>query len=156
MVRALAVAVGLVVCGLVVRVAAGDAFGRTDATDELALARAAEGAGDAALAKRLAGGPRYETLIAIRASVHARAPELLIPALAALACGRDPALAPEAALSMRKLQLSPSGLAERETLRTDLERARQALTCVDDKPLPRADIASALDDLSAQLDLLLK
>jgi hypothetical protein len=155
--RAIALLVGLTVCGLVVRAAAGDGFARTDATDELALARAAAGEGDVALAQRLAvGAPRYEALLAIRASAHARAPELLIPALAALACGRDPALAPEAALGLRKLELSPAGLAERETVRGDLERARQALACADRKPLPRADIVSALHQLSAQLELLLK
>jgi hypothetical protein len=123
------------------------------------LARAAAREGDPALRARLKpGAPRYEALLAVRASEHARAPELLIPALASLACGRDPTLAPEAAFVLRKLagQLTVSQLAERETLRSDLQRAREALACRERTPRARPDIVSSLHNLSAQLELLLK
>jgi hypothetical protein len=126
---------------------AGDTLASTDACDELALARAADSAGDAALAKAMKAD-RYQAVVAIRASEYARAPELLIPALAAHACGRDPTLAPEAASALRRLarRLGPSQLAEREALRSDLERARASLHC---ERAPRADITAALAELAA-------
>jgi hypothetical protein len=129
--------------------AAHDAFAYTDACDELALARAAELAGDAALASALQAG-RYEAVLAIRASAYAHAPELLIPALAAHACGRDPTLAPEAAAALRALaaRLTPSELAQHEVLRSDLERARSSLRC---ERAPHPSIAAALSELAAAL-----
>lgn len=128
---------------------AGDTFAYTDASDELSLARAAEGAGDAALVAAFKAG-RYEAVVAIRASEYARAPELLIPALAEHACGRDPTLAPEAAAALRKLarRLTPSELAEREALSSDLERARVSLHC---EHAPRPDITAALAELASAL-----
>jgi hypothetical protein len=130
---------------------AGDDFTRTDARDELALARAASAAGDAALAAHLQGD-RYEALLAIRAIEHARAPEQLIPALAQLACGRDPTLAPEAAATLQKLavRLTPSELAAREALNSELDRARASLRCAGPRPLP--EIAHALLQLAAALN----
>ncbi|MET0285373.1 MAG: hypothetical protein ABW352_12915 [Polyangiales bacterium] len=130
-------------------VLAGDTFAFTDPCDELALARAADAAGDARLATSMQAG-RYEAVLAIRASEHAQAPELLVPALAAHACGRDPTLAPEAAATLRKLvrRLAPSELAQREALHGDLERARAALHC---ERAPRADIAAALAELAASI-----
>ncbi|HEY6876540.1 MAG TPA: hypothetical protein VI299_00925 [Polyangiales bacterium] len=134
------------------RAAAADDFAPTDACDELALARAADRAGDQALAGYLQAD-RYRALLAIRASAHAHAPELLIPALAVHACGRDPVLAPEAAHSLRKLavRLSPSELAAREVLRSDLARAHDALACASAQPPPRADIVEALQLLTSAL-----
>jgi hypothetical protein len=128
---------------------AGDSFAFTDACDELSLARAADGAGDTRLAAAMQAG-RYEAVLAIRASAYAHAPELLVPALAGHACGRDPTLAPEAAAALRKLalRLSASELAQREALRNDLERARAALHC---ERAPRADIAAALAELAAAI-----
>ncbi|HEX5657252.1 MAG TPA: hypothetical protein VFX59_08650 [Polyangiales bacterium] len=139
----------LVTVAIVSPVHAGDAFAFTDACDELSLARAAEAAGDTALTAALEAD-RYRAVLAIRASEHARAPELLIPALAAHACGRDPTLAPEAAAALRKLarRLTPSELADREALQRDLERARTSLHC---EHAPRADIAAALAELAAAL-----
>lgn len=117
------------------------------AQGELALARLAEELGDAALAARL-GNPAgiAEKLRAVRASPHARAPEGLLVPLAALACGRDPQLAPEAAFALLRIaeQLRPSELATRETLLRDLGRAREALACAQASPAPRADIAQQL------------
>ncbi len=142
------IAVGaLITIGSASLAKAGDLFVRTDACDALSLARAADVAGDHALADAMHAG-RYEAVVAIRASPYAQVPELLIPALAALACGRDPTLAPEAAASLRALtgRLVPSELAAREALRGDLDRARASLHC--ERP-PRPDIAAALEELAA-------
>lgn len=131
------------------RAHAGDVFAYTDACDELALARAAHASGDSALGAAMRAG-RYEAVLAIRASEYAHAPELLIPALAAHACGRDPTLAPEAAATLRKLgpRLTASALAQREALHSDLERARTSLRC---EQAPRGDIATALAELEVAL-----
>lgn len=129
-----------------------------DLRTEIGLARVAEELGDAELSARL--GPasaRLASLVAVRASPYARAPERQIAALAAHACGRDPLLAPEAAFALREIaeRLRPSELAARESLRSDLEAARAALACVD-RPPPRADIAQALAELAAALERLLR
>jgi hypothetical protein len=129
------------------------------AVDELDLARAAEDAGDARLLAALVDPAfREAAALAARAAPHARAPEALIPALAKLACGRDPTLAPEAGHALWQLAqvLSPSQLAAGEVLRHDLEQARQALACGEQAPAPRADIAIQLALLRATLDALLR
>ena len=151
--------------------ARGDALATARALDELDLARVAEDAGDArllaALRASLAPGAtvpfdapedRQVAALAARAAAHARAPEALIVPLAKLACGRDPALAPEAAHALLLLAdlLSPSQLVAREVLAQDLEQARRALDCVAQRPLPRADITIALAQLGAKLDSLLR
>ncbi len=129
------------------------------AVDELDLARAAADAGDARLRDALATPTaREQAALAARAAPHARAPEALVPALAKLACGRDPALAPEAghALWQLSLRLSPTQLGAGEVLRQDLEQARLALGCAEHAPLPRADIVIQLAQLRATLDALLR
>jgi hypothetical protein len=129
------------------------------AVDELDLARAAQDAGDARLKEALVDtSSRVASALAARAAPHARAPEALVPALAKLACGRDPALAPEAGHALWQLaqRLSPTQLSEGEVLRSDLEQARQALSCGELAPLPRADIAVQLAQLRATLDALLR
>jgi hypothetical protein len=140
------------------RAGAQDPFAQADAIDEISLARLAEERGDAALRARLRDTTqRTATLIAVRASPHARAPEALLVALAQLACGRDPVLAPEAAraLFQSTARLSSSALSGREVLRSDLASARDALACSDKKPLPRADIRSLISHVRAALDALL-
>ncbi|MDB4975505.1 MAG: hypothetical protein JWN48_3846 [Myxococcaceae bacterium] len=130
-----------------------------DAVDEIGLARIAEEAGDAQLAARiLAPSPRQQALVAVRASLHARAPEALLPALAKLACGRDPVLAPEAARACFEIaaHLSADALARREVLRSDLRAARTALQCSERAPAPRADISAWLAQAGAALDALLR
>lgn len=131
------------------------AFVRGDLLDALALARLAEEAGDPLLVEQLArADDRALSLIAVRASAYAAAPERVIPGLAALACGRDPALAPEAAHAMDALseRLSPTALALREVLRDDLVDAKRALACGAALPTPRADIAASIAALSARLE----
>jgi len=129
------------------------------ATDELDLARAAEEGGDARLVAALREPLVRQTAAwAARSAPHARAPEALIAPLARLACGRDPALAPEAAMALVRLsaRLTPSELGAREVLQSDLRAAREALACVELKPLPRADVVVALAQLAATLDGLLR
>jgi hypothetical protein len=147
--RRSAIALGALLTAIATPARAGDAFARTDPLDELSLARAAEAAGDAALIAAMQVG-RYEALVAIRASVHAHVPEQLIAALAAHACGRDPTLAPEAAYALGRLaeRLTPSELAQREALQSDLARARASLRC--DRPA-RADIAATLREVATAL-----
>ena len=125
-----------------------------DLVSAIGIARTAEELGDSILLARLGGDQKVrDQLIATRASVHARAPEVLIPALAPLACGRHPVLAPEAAFAIFQIadRLRPSELAARETLKSDLRRARDALECARRPPLPRADIVYLLARASALL-----
>lgn len=140
----------LLVVAVATPVRAGEAFAHAEPWDELALARAAAAAGDGVLAAALQQSSRYDALLAIRASVYASAPELLVPRLAALACGRDPDLAPEAAAALRGLvpRVTPSELASREALEADLVRAREALRCED---APPAEIDAALGLLRSAL-----
>ncbi|MET0340027.1 MAG: hypothetical protein ABW252_03460 [Polyangiales bacterium] len=150
----------LVVSSLAARARGDDAFARIgDPTDALALARVADDAGDLALRARLvADGDRAAAIVAARASVFAAAPELLVPALAALACGRDPELVPEAAAALTALtaRLAPSALSDREALRADIADARAALVCPPTAPRPRLDVVVALETLAASLDTLLR
>jgi len=132
-----------------------DPFASADVVSEIGVARLAEDAGDAALLAKLTALDRREhTLIAARASSYARAPELLVPALAKLACGRDPDLASQAANTLRRLadRRWTSELSEREALRSDLVAARQSLSCVEKAALLRADIPLLVAQLSSQLD----
>jgi hypothetical protein len=150
----------LVLCAGVTTHAQGESPSTSSgAIDELDLARTASASGDAQLGAALrAPAGRRAAALAARAAPHARAPEALIPALASLACGRDPALAPEASAALLRLtdRLTASELATREVLQSDLRTARQALSCVEVEPAPRADIAVALAQLSAALDALLR
>lgn len=130
-----------------------------DPLSEIGLARYAEELGDAGIAGRLAAQPPgRDTLLAIRASPHGSAPEALVPALATLACGRHPVFAPEAAYALRRIgaRLRPSELAARESLRSDLQRAHDALGCADRSPLPRPDIAQLLAEATALFAALLR
>jgi hypothetical protein len=152
---------------------AGDEHGlaAVDCVSEIGLARIAEELGDGALAARLSAAAEraperaseltfdsYQTLLAVRASVHAQQPEALVPALATLACGRDPLLAPEAAFALSRIgeRLQPSELAARESLNSDLRRAHDALECARRPPLPRADIAHVLAQVAASLAPMLR
>jgi hypothetical protein len=129
-----------------------------DLVSELGVARVADDAGDQALRDALAGSSgRHNTLIAVRAAAYAHAPEQLWPLLVTLACGRDPVLAPEAALSLRSsvLRTGENDLARREVLLSDLRAVRSKLGCAEDTPRLRQDIALALRELSAHVDRLL-
>lgn len=130
-----------------------------DVLSEIGVARIAEELGDAGIAGRLtADRPGRETLLAIRASPHVSAPEALVPALADLACGRHPVFAPEAAYALLRIgaRLRPSELSARESLRSDLQRAHDALGCAARSPSPRPDIAQLLAQVAALLSGLLR
>lgn len=153
---ALALSVALVLAGSLHQ---ASAEGVGPAVDELDLARHADELGDARLRAALEDpSARPAAAWAARSAALARAPEALIPALARLACGRDPALAPEASHALRRIaeRLTVSELAAREVLQTDLRDARHALACVAREPLPRADIVFELAQLGAALDALLR
>lgn len=141
---------------------AADPFRDCDPIHDIGLARLADEAGDSALAAALASNqpevPRERTLLAIRATPHAAAPEQLVPALVTVACGRDPNLAPEAAAALGRIgeRLRPSELAAREVLIADLRSALTALTTArgEAKAL-RPDIAQRIDSLAANLKAVL-
>jgi hypothetical protein len=129
-----------------------------DLVSEIGVARVADDAGDQALKTALAGhAGRHTTLIAVRAAAYAHAPEQLWPLLVKLACGRDPVLAPEAALALRRSlqRMGPSDLARREVLLSDLRALRPQLSCPENTPHRRQDIELALRELVAHVDRLL-
>jgi hypothetical protein len=130
----------------------GGAFGARDVVSTIGVARVADEAGDGALLARLNDGkPRAEALVAVRAAPFAQAPERLVPALAQLACGRDPALAPEASAALLAIAdgLDPHEFEAREVLMQDLRQAEAALACGEQAPAPRADILFALRTTTA-------
>jgi hypothetical protein len=135
-----------------------DPFREADAIDALGLARLADEAGDAALLKALeAPTIRERAVLAARAAPAAHAPEQLVPALVGLACGRDPVLAPEAALALAEIAhtMQPSELAAREVLLSDLRAAQSRVdACVKERQGLRPDIGHALAELSHVLGLL--
>jgi len=127
-----------------------------DRVDPIGCARAAHEAGDAAVLAQLRSGEAREArLVAVRAAPYAHAPEDLIAGLVELACGRDPNLAPEAALSLHAIaeSLKPSELAAREVLLSDLAKAeeRVAQGC---EQTPAADVVFALESAKLRLQAL--
>lgn len=126
-----------------------------DLISSIGLARLADEAGDAQLARWLSEpAHRDRALAAVRASPFAYAPERLVPGLSAILCGRDPVLAPESASALLELaeRLRPSELAARECLLSDLRSARKALACVGEQPAEvRADLALAAMVVDAAL-----
>ncbi len=127
-----------------------------DRIDALGCARAAEEAGDAMLLSKLSRAPSRETrLVAVRAAPYAHAPEDLLASLVDLACGRDPNLAPEAALSLYAIaqKLTQSELAAREVLLADLAKAEERVSkgC---ELEPEANVAFALDAAKQRLQQL--
>ncbi|MFT3922379.1 MAG: hypothetical protein QM778_07590 [Myxococcales bacterium] len=149
-------------CASTVAASAGagntDPFRESDGIHDTGLARLADEAGDASLGAALVpDAPRERALLAARAAPFAAAPEQLIPALAALACGRDPNLAPEAALALRLIgdHLRPSEMSAREVLQADLVRAREALeSALGEAKALRPDIARDLGSAAAALSAL--
>jgi hypothetical protein len=149
---------GLLFTASLAHAEASDALRSEDAVDEISAARAADEAGDLVLSRALGEeGARETKLVAVRAAAHAGAPEALVPALVELALSRDAVLAPEAAWALVSTfeRLTPSELASREVLRTDLTRACTAFERVSSAPKPRADIALTLESSAARCALLL-
>jgi hypothetical protein len=123
-----------------------------DQIDAIGLSRAADAFGDARLEQALAAENRESALVALRAASFSQAPERLIPKLVTQACGRDPALAPEAALTLYTLaeRMTAESFATREVLLSDLKAALQSLEkgCAQE---PRPDVAVAIDTLRVHL-----
>jgi hypothetical protein len=72
-------------------------------------------------------------------------------------CGRDPVLAPETALSLAQIaeRLTPSSLASREALLSDVSEARKSLNCVKgDGVAMRADLIATAQVVDAALSQL--
>ncbi len=127
-----------------------------DRLDPIGCARAAHEAGDATVLSLLRPGTARESqLLAVRAAPYAHAPEDLMASLVELSCGRDPSLAPEAALSLHAIAggLSPSELAAREVLLSDLAKAEDRVEqgC---EHTPAADVEFALEAAKARLHTL--
>ncbi len=143
-------ALALVGCGAAVATAMAsdvDFSEFADRIDPIGCARVAVEAGDLALLAQLkAGGQREAQLVAVRAAPYAHAPEQLVVSLVDLACGRDPNLAPEAALSLIAIgeRLTLRELSEREVLLADVGRAERRVTagCGLD---PEVDVLFALE-----------
>jgi hypothetical protein len=130
-----------------------DLEGFSDQLDVIGCARAADEAGDAAIADALRKPKsRVSQLVAVRAAPFVHAPELLAPTLIDLACGRDPVIAVEAALSLEAMfeRLTPTELASREVLKADLSAAKERAEggCALE---PRADIHLVLQVFEQRL-----
>jgi hypothetical protein len=132
-----------------------DPLAHADVVSAIGVAHVADEVGDRTLAAWLAEPPRRNlALVAARAAPYAFAPERLVPALAQLLCGRDPVLAPEAAVAFVQIaeRLRLSELAAREALRADLRAARDSLRCAaESRPPVRADLRAASLLLEARL-----
>jgi hypothetical protein len=123
-------------------------------TDPLELARVVDRMGDAAVLARL----NPETPIAVRALAVVAAPRLHAPEdalapLAELALGRDPDLAPRAALSLLEITraLDERGLDARERDRAELAAGRIAIARVAADETARADVRRAAQLADAAL-----
>jgi hypothetical protein len=146
--------VGLLLLALPLRADGGDPLAHADVVSTLGLARLADEVGDAQLLAWLKTPSRRDlTLVAVRATPFAAAPERLVPALAPHLCGRDPVLAPESALALAQIaeRLTPSNLAAREALIADLKEARAALGCAksDGAPAIRPDLLATVQIVDA-------
>jgi len=127
--------------------------------DPLELARLARRAGDTAILEALAASetPEALRLRAIRAARFLRAPETALGPLAALAAGRDPTLAPAAAISAYRIAtaLEAQELDAREADWAALAEARTALLRLRDDATARADLRQAAGFAAESLEPLL-
>lgn len=124
-----------------------------DQIDAIGLGRAADALGDAQLDRALElGQGREAALVAVRAALFSQAPERMIPKIVTLACGRDPVLAPEAALTLYTLaeRVTSESFAAREVLLSDVKQAIQSLEAGCSQE-PRPDVLVAIETLRTQL-----
>jgi hypothetical protein len=110
--------------------------------DPLALARWVDRRGDAALLDALESDRPALRLAAIRAARWMSGPEAALEPLARLAAGRDPDLAPAAALACYRIvrDLDAVALDRREVLRGRLAPARKALAALQGDGAARLDL----------------
>lgn len=144
---ALALAASTDVAGAQAHPAADPLAAALDA-DPLDVARLVRRVGDALVLTRLAPSAAVtipQRLAAMRAAPFLAAPEAALVALAALAAGRDPDLAPEAARSALTIAraLSLEDLARREAELTGVVAARDALRRLAADTSARGDVRRA-------------
>lgn len=119
------------------------------------LARAVDRLGDDAILERLGDDrSRSVRIAAIRATPYLAYPERALERLAALAAGRDPDLAPAAAIAALEIaeHLTPDDLMRREVEPASLRDARRALRRLADDHTARADIRAVAARAAAQLE----
>lgn len=109
------------------------------------LARWVDREGDAAVLDALTSADRQTRMLALRAAPWMHGPEAALGALAGLARGRDPVLAPEAARAAMRiaLALDRDGLARREAVLADLQAAAATLDALADDDTARPDLRAA-------------
>ncbi|WP_236604131.1 hypothetical protein [Sandaracinus amylolyticus] len=116
-------------------------------SDPLELGRVVDRVGDDAVVARIASEELGADvrLAAVRAAPAMHAPERALEALAAVAAGRDPDLAPAAAHAMLDIAraLDPQALDAREVMREELAPARAAIAAILDDESARGDIRRA-------------
>lgn len=132
-----------------------DPFLAATTSDPLELARVVDRAGDdAVLARLVTGTPAAAQLAAVRAAPGMRGPERALEALATIARGRDPDLAPAAARAMLEIAraLDPQALDAREVMREELSPARAAIAELALDETARADLRRVAEIVLAVLD----
>lgn len=128
-------------------------------SDPIELARVVDRIGDEGVIARLTDETSAAVrLAAIRATRAMDAPERALVPLAVIASGRDPDLAPAAALALLAIarELDPQALDGREVMRAELVPARSALAVLAADETARADLrraAAVVLDALAQLGL---
>lgn len=123
--------------------------------DPMELARAVDRLGDDAVLARLAASqPRAARLAAVQAAPFLREPELALPALAELAAGRDPRLAPAAAASILAITraLDADALTRRESDPRALAPVRARLSALHADASARPDLRAAAAVAEAGLE----
>ena len=145
----------VVVAGLLVSAAAqvrgqADPFDPPSTLDPVEIERALAAAGDDGLLVPLAENP---SVALVQAAPRMNAPELALPALAELAAGRDPWLAPAAMQSILRIADRPLLLemSRRETDVAALEAVRSTLERLMNDADARQDLRQAATVARAQL-----
>lgn len=113
--------------------------------DPLDVARVVARLGDDAVLDALARDAPAQRLAAARAAAFLGAPEAALPGLVALAAGRDPDLAPAAAMALLDITraLTPDALARRESDAAALVAPREAARRLAADATARPDIRRA-------------
>ncbi len=135
-----------------------DPLASTPNADPLELGRRAAALGDDAVLARLADGtPRTVRLAAVRAARFLRQPERALAPLGHVARGRDPDLAPAAALAILRIvgELDLPTLERRELRAEDFAAARRELAALADDGRSRADVRAAARRAASRLAALL-
>lgn len=122
--------------------------------DPLRLAQVVDRLGDDGVLERLGGAhPLAVRRLAVSGCRFLHAPERALPALAELAAGRDPDLAPAAmrAILAIVLELDRADLDAREHDGDELPRTRETLTALAEDDTARPDLRRAAETALAQL-----